>query len=155
MAVVEETNVKRVYMSDTFQLHELLQRDAIELLALPLSTLLLMNDSNYPWFVLVPRVDNIQDIYQLDWEQQQQFLNESSLLSEILMQLFTGTKMNVAALGNMCPQLHVHHIVRYVDDIAWPKPVWGEFAMKPYTDIEIANLKEKVLPALGKILTQD
>ena len=155
MAVVEETNVKRVYMSDTFQLHELLQRDAIELLALPLSTLLLMNDSNYPWFVLVPRVDNIQDIYQLDWEQQQQFLNESSLLSEILMQLFTGTKMNVAALGNMCPQLHVHHIVRYVDDIAWPKPVWGEFPMKAYTDIELANLKEKVLPALGKILTQD
>lgn len=155
MAVVEKTNVKRVYMSDTFQLHELLQRDAIELLALPLSTLLLMNDSNYPWFVLVPRVDNIQDIYQLDWEQQQQFLNESSLLSEILMQLFNGTKMNVAALGNVCPQLHVHHIVRFSDDIAWPKPVWGEFAMKAYTETELKNLKEKVLPALDKILTQE
>jgi diadenosine tetraphosphate (Ap4A) HIT family hydrolase len=142
-------------MSDTFQLHELLQRDAIELLALPLSTLLLMNDSNYPWFVLVPRVDNIQDIYQLDWEQQQQFLNESSLLSEILMQLFNGTKMNVAALGNVCPQLHVHHIVRFADDIAWPKPVWGEFAMKAYSDDELNNLKEKVLPALAEILTQE
>lgn len=142
-------------MSETFQLHELLQRDAIKLLELPLSTLLLMNDSNYPWFVLVPRVDNIQDIYQLDWHQQQQFLNESSLLSEILMQLFNGSKMNVAALGNVCPQLHVHHIVRFEDDIAWPKPVWGEFAMKAYSENELSLLKEKVLPALDKILTQD
>ncbi|MBA6358029.1 MULTISPECIES: HIT domain-containing protein [unclassified Colwellia] len=142
-------------MSNTFQLHALLQRDTIELLELPLSTLLLMNDSNYPWFVLVPRVDDIQDIYQLDWQQQQQFLNESSLLSEILMQLFNGTKMNVAALGNICPQLHVHHIVRFTDDIAWPKPVWGEFAMKAYTDSELTLLKEKVLPALTKIITQD
>jgi diadenosine tetraphosphate (Ap4A) HIT family hydrolase len=142
-------------MSNTFQLHALLQRDTIELLELPLSTLLLMNDSNYPWFVLVPRVDDIQDIYQLDWQQQQQFLNESSLLSEILIQLFNGTKMNVAALGNICPQLHVHHIVRFADDIAWPKPVWGEFAMKAYTDSELTLLKEKVLPALTKIITQD
>lgn len=142
-------------MSDTFQLHELLQRDAIELLALPLSTLLLMNDSNYPWFVLVPRVDNIQDIYQLDWEQQQQFLNESSMLSEILMQLFKGTKMNVAALGNVCPQLHVHHIVRFEEDISWPKPVWGQVPMKDYTLTELENLKEKVLPALDKIFTQE
>ena len=142
-------------MSDTFQLHDLLKRDAISLVDLPLSSLLLMNDSNYPWFVLVPRVDNIQDIYQLDWQQQQQFLNESSLLSEILMQLFEGTKMNVAALGNMCPQLHVHHIVRYANDIAWPKPVWGEFAMKAYTDSELDDLKDKVLPALDKILTQE
>lgn len=142
-------------MSNTFQLHALLQRDTIELLELPLSTLLLMNDSHYPWFVLVPRVDDIQDIYQLDWQQQQQFLNESSLLSEILMQLFNGTKMNVAALGNICPQLHVHHIVRFADDIAWPKPVWGEFAMKAYTDSELTLLKEKVLPALTKIITQE
>jgi len=142
-------------MSETFQLHELLQRDTIELLELPLSTVLLMNDSNYPWFVLVPRVDNIQDIYQLDWQQQQQFLNESSLLSEIVMQLFNGTKMNVAALGNICPQLHVHHIVRFSDDIAWPNPIWGAVPMKAYTDSELNLLKEKLLPALAKILTQE
>ena len=142
-------------MPNTFQLHELLQRDAIELLELPLSKLLLMNDSNYPWFVLVPRVENIQDIYQLDWEQQQQFLNESSLLSEVLMQLFNGTKMNVAALGNICPQLHVHHIVRFSDDIAWPKPVWGEVPMKAYSIEELESLKEKILPALAIITTQE
>jgi len=142
-------------MSDTFQLNELLQRDAIELLELPLSKLLLMNDSNYPWFVLVPRVDNIQDIYQLEWEQQQQFLNESSLLSEVLMQLFKGTKMNVAALGNICPQLHVHHVVRFKNDISWPKPVWGEVPMKAYSVDELTLLKEKLLPALAIITTQE
>ncbi len=142
-------------MSNTFQLHELLQRDAIELLELPLSTLLLMNDINYPWFVLVPRVENIQDLYQLDWEQQQQFLNESSLLSEVLMQLFNGTKMNVAALGNVCSQLHVHHIVRFSDDISWPKPVWGEVPMKPYSVEDLESLKVKVLPALAIITTQE
>ncbi len=139
-------------MSDTFQLHELLQRDTITLLEFPLSTLLLMNDSNYPWFVLVPRVDNIQDIYQLDWQQQQQFLNESSLLSEVLMQIYNGTKMNVAALGNVCPQLHVHHIVRFSDDIAWPKPVWGEFSMQAYNELQLKDLKEKVLPALNAVI---
>jgi len=156
VAVVVRTNVKRaIYMSDTFQLHELLQRDAIELLDLPLSKLLLMNDSNYPWFVLVPRVDNIQDIYQLEWEQQQQFLNESSLLSEVLMQLFKGTKMNVAALGNICPQLHVHHVVRFKNDISWPKPVWGEVPMKAYSVDELTLLKEKLLPALAIITTQE
>ena len=142
-------------MSEQFQLHHQLANDCFVIADLPLSQLLLCNDSAFPWFILVPKVDDIQDIYQLDWQQQQQFLNESSLLSEILIQLFNGTKMNVAALGNICPQLHVHHIVRFADDIAWPKPVWGEFAMKAYTDSELTLLKEKVLPALTKIITQD
>ena len=117
--------------------------------------LLLMNDSNYPWFVLVPRVKDVQDIYQLDWQEQQQFLNESSLLCEVLMQLYKGKKMNVAALGNMCPQLHVHHIVRFEDDIAWPKPVWGEHKAKCYTDHKLADLKAHLLPALASIVAQE
>ncbi|REL36012.1 HIT domain-containing protein [Thalassotalea euphylliae] len=138
-----------------FQLHELLVRDGIELIDLPLSKLLLMNDSQYPWFVLVPRVENIKDIYQLDWEQQQQLLNESSMLSEILMELFQGDKINVAALGNVCPQLHMHHIVRFVNDPAWPKPIWGELPMRPYTEIEIEQLKAKVLPSIEAVLANN
>ncbi|WP_448214292.1 HIT domain-containing protein [Colwellia sp. MEBiC06753] len=137
-----------------FQLHELLVRDCIELIDLPLSKLLLMNDANYPWFVLVPRVDSVQDIYQMDWQQQQQFLNESSMLSEVLMTAFQGDKMNVAALGNVCPQLHIHHIVRFKNDIAWPKPIWGEHPLKPYSADEIAALKAQVLPNLMAILAQ-
>jgi diadenosine tetraphosphate (Ap4A) HIT family hydrolase len=142
-------------MSNSFALHELLKRDAIKLMELPLSTLLLMNDSNYPWFVLVPRVDNIQDIYQLDWEQQLQFLNESSTLCEVLMQVFDGTKMNVAALGNVCSQLHVHHIVRFESDKVWPRPIWGALPMVAYQDSQLADIKAKILPALSKITIQE
>ncbi|MCO4799203.1 MAG: HIT domain-containing protein [Colwelliaceae bacterium] len=141
-------------MKEAFILHQLLQRDCVELINLPLSKLLLMNDNQYPWFVLVPRVNDIQDMYQLDWSQQQQFLNESSLLSELLMQLFNGTKMNVAALGNVCSQLHVHHIVRFEHDKAWPKPVWGEFPAQPYNEEELKALKERLLPALHSITAQ-
>ena len=141
-------------MVKEFKLNELLIRDSIELCDFPLSKLLLMNDSQYPWFVLVPRVENIQDIYQLDWEQQKKFLNESSLLSELLMQVFQGKKMNVATLGNICPQLHIHHIVRFETDKAWPNPVWGAFPMQSYNEVDLVSLKEKILPALETILAQ-
>lgn len=141
-------------MSSEFTLHPMLRRDCIKLLELPLSSLLLMNDSQYPWFVLVPRVAEVEDIYQLDWQNQQQLLNESSLLSEVLMQVFQGTKMNVAALGNVCPQLHFHHIVRFEQDIAWPKPIWGAFPMVSYTADEIEQLKAKILPALEIVMSK-
>ncbi len=141
-------------MHSEFSLHQLLQRDGIELVDFPLSKLLLMNDSQYPWFVLVPKVADIADIYQLDWQQQQQLLNESSLLSELLMQLFNGDKMNVAALGNVCPQLHVHHIVRFKEDKAWPKPIWGEHPMQPYSEAELDELKQQLMPALNAVLAQ-
>ena len=91
----------------TFNLHPQLATDGIELADFPLCKLLLCNDSAYPWFILVPKVADISEVYQLEWEQQQQLLNESSLLSELLMQVFTGDKMNVAALGNVVEQLHV------------------------------------------------
>lgn len=139
---------------ENFQLHELLVKDCIELVDLPLCKLLLMNDSQYPWFVLVPRVENVQDIYQLDWEQQQQFLNESSMMSEVLMQLYSGDKMNVAALGNVCPQLHVHHIVRFKSDSAWPKPVWGLNPLLPYSNEEIEKIKHQVLSQISAILDE-
>ncbi len=137
---------------EQFELHAMLAKDCIALVDLPLSSLLLMNDAQYPWFILVPRVANVKDIYQLEWDAQQQFLNESSMLSEVLMETFKGKKMNVAALGNICPQLHVHHIVRFEDDIAWPNPVWGAFPAKPYTNAEVSAIKERVLPSIEAIL---
>lgn len=140
--------------SDNFLLHPMLEADAILLAELPLSNLLVSNDSQYPWFILVPRVNDITDIYQLDWPQQQQLLNESSMLSEVLMQVFNGDKMNVAALGNMCPQLHVHHVVRYKNDVSWPKPIWGLLPTKPYSEEALDQLKAKVLPALDTVLNQ-
>mgnify|MGYP000038254659 CR=1 FL=1 len=143
---------KEALTSEDFRLHAQLSQDCVELAELPLCKLLLCNDSAYPWFILVPKVSDITDIYQLDWQQQQQLLNESSLLSELLMQVFVGDKMNVAALGNVVEQLHVHHIVRYKTDVSWPKPIWGQQPLTPYTAEALVNLKNKLIPQLNKIL---
>lgn len=142
-------------MNDEFSLHSQLAQDCFVITDLPLSRLLLCNDSAYPWFILVPRVDDVQDIYQLDWQQQQQLLNESSMLSELLMQEFSGDKMNVAALGNVVPQLHVHHIVRYKNDPCWPKPIWGQQPLTSYTDNELTALKQRILPKLSAIINSE
>lgn len=142
-------------MSEKFELHPQLTKDCFVITDLPLSQLLLCNDSAFPWFILVPKVENVQDIYQLDWQQQQQLLNESSMLSEVLMQEFNGDKMNVAALGNVVPQLHLHHIVRYKNDACWPKPIWGQQALTPYTDEALAAIKQRILPKLSAILASD
>jgi diadenosine tetraphosphate (Ap4A) HIT family hydrolase len=142
-------------MSDNFELHPQLVKDCFEIAELPLCKLLLCNDSAYPWFILVPRVENVQDIYQLDWQDQQQLLNESSMLSELLMQEFNGDKMNVAALGNVCPQLHIHHIVRFKTDVSWPKPIWGQQALTPYSQDEFSDIKQRIFNKLTAIISND
>ena len=141
-------------ISEQFNLHPQLANDCIELADFPLCKLLLCNDSAYPWFILVPQVNDIAEIYQLDWQQQQQLLNESSLLSELLMQVFDGDKMNVAAIGNVVSQLHMHHVVRYKTDVSWPKPIWGQQAPTPYSELELTALKAKVLPQLSIIFSK-
>jgi len=139
-------------MNENFNLHPQLAKDCIEIIDFPLCKVLLCNDKAYPWFILVPRVDDITDIYQLEWPDQQQFLNESSLLSEILMSEFNGDKMNVAALGNVVPQLHIHHVVRFTSDACWPKPIWGQQALTAYTDEEIEVIKHKIQPKLSSLV---
>ncbi|MEM8498433.1 MAG: HIT domain-containing protein [Pseudomonadota bacterium] len=108
-----------------FVLHERLAADGIHVGDLPLCRLLLLNDRQYPWFILVPRVADIREAFQLSPVQQQQLNKESNTLSEAMALAFRADKMNVAALGNMVPQLHIHHIARFTTDAAWPKPVWG------------------------------
>jgi len=117
-----------------FTLHPGLKQDTLIVGDLPLCRLLLMNDASYPWFILVPRRTGIREIYELPQQDQRQLLHESSHLAQVLAQTFPADKLNIAALGNMVPQLHVHHIVRYRCDQAWPKPVWGLFPAKPYSD---------------------
>lgn len=116
-----------------FTLDQTLARDCAVVGDLPLCRLLLMNDSQYPWLILVPRQDGLREICQLDDDQQAKLMNESNLVSHILLQEFGAEKLNVAALGNMVPQLHLHHIARYAGDPAWPKPVWGALPPKPYS----------------------
>ena len=128
-------------------IHPQLSAACITMGKFPLSHLLLMNDSNYPWFILVPMRDNIREIYQLESADRAQLLHESCLLSEFLMTAFNGDKLNLAALGNQVPQLHLHHIVRYQSDVAWPAPVWGKFPSLPYSDSALDEIKSKLANA--------
>jgi diadenosine tetraphosphate (Ap4A) HIT family hydrolase len=82
----------------------------------PLSKLLLINDNNYPWFALVPRRENVTEIYQLSEADQQQFIRESSYLFKVLNQIYKPDKLNFSSYGNRVAQLHVHHVVRYEKD---------------------------------------
>ncbi|KAA0875107.1 HIT domain-containing protein [Nitrincola tapanii] len=131
-----------------FELHPRLAADTFALGDFPLSRLLLMNDAHYPWFILVPRRAGVTEIYHLSSQEQQQLILESSALSQTLADLFQARKMNVAALGNMVPQLHLHHVVRYEDDIAWPGPVWGVAEAKPYTLEEAQQIRQKLAALL-------
>jgi len=124
-----------------FSLAPELQRDCIELADWPLCKVLLMNDSQYPWFILVPREAGLKEIIDLSEAQQVTLLRESAKLSKLLQQVFNPDKLNVAALGNMVPQLHIHHIARFKTDAAWPAPVWGKLPAVPYSDEQITSLK--------------
>ncbi len=116
-----------------FRLHPSLQKDCIKLGRLTLCRVLLMNDSQFPWLILVPEREGITEIYQLSATDQQQLIHESSYIAEQLSQSYQADKMNIAALGNMVSQLHIHHVVRYKSDKAWPAPIWGKFDAIPYT----------------------
>jgi len=115
-----------------------------------------MNDANYPWFILVPRRASVREIHELSDADRAQLWEESAQLSRAAMRAFDGFKLNVAALGNVVPQLHVHHIVRRQDDPAWPAPVWGKVAGKPYDDAtmktRIDALRAALPPGLAKPL---
>ena len=124
-----------------FSLAPELARDCIELADWPLCKVLLMNDSQYPWFILVPRQAGLKKSLIYLKSNKFVFLQESAKLSKLIQQVFTPDKLNVAALGNMVPQLHIHHIARFKSDPAWPAPVWGKLPAIPYTDEQIKQLK--------------
>ncbi|MEL0641667.1 HIT domain-containing protein [Pseudoalteromonas aliena] len=125
-----------------FKLAPELKRDCIELADWPLCKVLLLNDSQYPWFVLVPRQANLREIIDLSEDDQIVYLKESARLSKLLMDVFKPDKLNIAALGNMVPQLHIHHIARFTSDSAWPAPIWGKHPAVPYTEPQIVELKK-------------
>ena len=130
-----------------FELHPDLKRDGIVIGQFPLSLVLLINDSAYPWFVLVPKRAGIKDAIDLEHADYQQLSEESCLFSVALKQIFSAEKLNIAALGNMTPQLHVHHIVRSSSDPAWPNPIWGFQPLTAYTSDEVDAIGEKLAAA--------
>ncbi len=128
-----------------FQLHAQLAKDCTVIGNLMLSQLLLMNDANYPWFVLVPMRAGKREWYELDEADQTQLLHEANTLAKFLQEKTSAKKMNIGALGNMVPQLHVHVIARFEQDAAWPAPVWGKMPAVAYDEKKLAEMM-----ALGK-----
>ena len=122
-----------------FELHTQLEQDCEQLGRFALCRLLLMRDANYPWCVLVPERARVTEIYQLSEADQWQLMRESATLAETMAKLFAADKMNVAALGNIVPQLHIHHIARRRDDPAWPAPVWGKLPARSYAEQELTE----------------
>jgi diadenosine tetraphosphate (Ap4A) HIT family hydrolase len=126
--------------SPPWSLHPQLASDATAVGDLPLARTLLMNDANYPWLVLVPRQADIVEIIDLDDDQQMQLMSEITLLARVLRDVTGCHKLNIAAIGNVVPQLHVHIVARRRDDAAWPKPVWGAVPARAYEPQERARL---------------
>tara|TARA_R110002153_G_scaffold6556_24_gene30137 strand:- start:1342 stop:1779 length:438 start_codon:yes stop_codon:yes gene_type:complete len=127
-----------------FVLHPQLTKDSELVTELNLCSVRLIRDGNYPWLILVPRIANISDVIDLSDTHQQILWQESALVSRALKHLFTPDKLNIAALGNMVPQLHLHHIVRYQNDVSWPKPIWGQVPAKAYSDKQLAERIELI-----------
>ena len=129
-------------------LHPQLAKDCLPVGRFPLCRLLLMRDANYPWFILVPDREGVTEIYHLNEADRQQLLRESCSLSAALVTAFHPDKLNVAAIGNLVPQLHIHHVVRYRDDAAWPAPVWGRVPPRSYSDAQLAAVIAKLKTSL-------
>jgi diadenosine tetraphosphate (Ap4A) HIT family hydrolase len=119
-------------MPSPWSLHPQLEHDTTAIGDLPLSRLLLHNDANYPWLLLVPRRAGASEIIDLDEADQAQLLNEIARVSRALKGATACHKLNIAAIGNVVPQLHIHVVARRRDDPAWPRPVWGAVPARIY-----------------------
>ncbi len=126
-----------------YELHPQLAADTHPLASLALCDLRLMDDANYPWLVLVPRIAGARELVDLDAGQRHQLTDEIDHVARALRRAVQPFKLNVAALGNLVPQLHVHVIARFEDDPAWPAPVWGRVAARPYTpDALVSRIRQ-------------
>jgi diadenosine tetraphosphate (Ap4A) HIT family hydrolase len=132
-----------------FQLHPQLQQDSLPVGHFALCALRIINDSQYPWFILIPQRAQLREIYELSPADQHQLQVESCYLARQLAVAYRADKMNIAAIGNLVPQLHIHHIVRYSHDKAWPAPVWGKFPACAYSPAELAGQLARLKPYLS------
>ncbi|GLQ06492.1 HIT domain-containing protein [Sneathiella chinensis] len=130
-----------------FKLHPRLQADTHSIGDLSACRALLMNDARYPWVILVPTVDDITELHDLDPDTYQKVSGDIRTVSESLSALYVPCKINVGALGNLVPQLHIHVIARTPEDAAWPGPVWGQGQAIPY-DKEALTARLKELQSL-------
>lgn len=122
-----------------FKLNDRLDNDTIEICELSLCKVLLMNDANYPWLILVPMINDLTELHHIPTNRQADLLNDINQASEIMEKLFEPKSLNVAALGNVVTQLHIHVVARYESDATWPGPIWGKIPVKPYDNSKIEN----------------
>ena len=132
-----------------FELDQRLRADCVEVGAFALSRLLLMNDAHYPWFILVPQRADVSEVFDLTAAEQQQMWEEVNLFAVTLKNVFLADKINIATLGNVVGQLHIHVIARFRDDIAWPAPVWGRHPAEAYNDEQLGAVLNKIRHSLG------
>jgi len=128
-------------MTEDFTLHERLAADTVALADWPLCRVLLMKDANYPWLILVPRRPGLKEFHDMTEADLAEATAEICRASRALQSRFAPDKINIGALGNMVPQLHIHVIARFRDDPAWPGPVWGARPAEPY---ESRELQERI-----------
>ena len=131
-------------MTGPFVLHPQLAADSDTIIDLALSRVLLIDERRYPWLVLVPRVAELRELCDLPPADRQQLLDESCSVAGLLKRHFAFDKLNVATLGNLVPQLHLHHVARRRDDPAWPGPVWGHSPRQPYPPATRASLVQRL-----------
>ncbi len=131
-----------------FELDTRLNMNCYTLGTLQLSVLLLMRNAHFPWFILVPRVSETE-LFELDKAQQKVLLEEINFLSQFVTEEFKVDKLNIATIGNIVPQLHVHVVGRQKNDVAWPHPVWGISAQKPYSEAQVKTIKHSLTERLS------
>lgn len=136
-----------------FVLHPQLLQDCVPVAELPLCRLLMMNQSALPWFLLVPRRSGLREIHALDEADQAQLMRESSALAKAMSRAFKPDKLNIAAIGNIVEQLHLHHIARYQNDFCWPHVVWGRLPPAPCDDALIVKRLSELCDALDALIT--
>ena len=131
---------------NAWQLDPQLANDSQPLHSAALCDIRLMDDANYPWLILVPRVAGASELFDLSASQRRTLIEEIAQVETALQGVFRPDKWNVAALGNAVAQLHVHVIARYHNDPAWPLPVWGRTQARPYTPEQLSE-RSRVLTA--------
>ena len=127
-----------------FKLDKRLEQDTIFIKNLNLSKLLLMNNSNFPWLILVPMRENLIELIDLSKTDQQQLLSEISSLSRFLKKIDPKGKINIGTLGNIVNQLHIHIVIRNKNDLAWPNSIWGFDNHSPYSKEQSLKLLEEI-----------
>lgn len=130
---------------NNFTLDERLSADTLPVADLPLCRVLLMNDARYPWVILVPRHASISEVFELSATDQEQLWREATDLGEAMKTALGGDKLNIATLGNVVSQLHVHVVIRRRTDATWPAPVWGNGSPEPYDLDGQARMRDLLL----------